>query len=91
MKSRPVVAGLDAFLSGIDRERFVDVLPVLRRAFGHLGATERRYLLENLIALRAAGRGEAGDTAKRLENDREAIRAMQGELAKAMDDLDDLL
>ncbi len=91
VKSRSVVAGLDAFLSGIDKARFVDVLPVLRRAFGHLGATERRYLLENLIALRAAGRGESVDTAKRLEDDREAIRSMQGELAKAMDDLDDLL
>ena len=49
VKSRHVVEALDAFLGGIAPERFRDTLPVLRRAFAGLGATERRYLLENVL------------------------------------------
>jgi hypothetical protein len=91
VKRRPVVAALDAFLAGIDPERFRDALPVLRRAFGGLGATERRYLLENVLAARRIGDKAKAAQAVLLEKDKETLKAMSPDLSKAMDDLDDLL
>ncbi|HET8772703.1 MAG TPA: DUF5682 family protein [Thermoanaerobaculia bacterium] len=91
VKSRPIVAALDAFLNAIDRDRFRDALPVLRRAFAHLGATERRYLVENIVALRKLG-GSAGTVAQVIAaKDREKLESLSDDIAKAMDDLDDLL
>jgi hypothetical protein len=91
VKSRAVVGALDAFLQGIDRERFRDTLPVLRRAFGALGATERRYLLENVLGARKIGDKARAAQAVLLEKDKDKLKAMSEDLAKAMDDLDDLL
>jgi hypothetical protein len=90
VKTRAIVAALDGFLQGIPADRFRDVLPVLRRAFSSLGATERRYLLENLLAARSIGDAH---TAKQLiaNKDVETLKSMSDEIAKAMDDLDDLL
>jgi hypothetical protein len=91
VKSRPVVAALDAFLVGIDRDRFKDTLPLLRRAFGALGATERRYLLENLLAIRKIG-AHAKEAAQVLAaKDVEQLKEINEDLGKVMDDLDDLL
>ena len=91
VKSRAVVTALDAFLARIDKARFRDALPVLRRAFVTLGATERRYLLENVLSVqRATERAKAGESVL-AERDRDKLRAMSGDLAKAMEDLDDLL
>jgi len=91
VKSRPIVKALDVFLNGIDKERFRDTLPVLRRGFGSLGPTERRYLLENLVALRGIG-GQAKEAAAVIaERDKEKLAAMSDDIAKALDDLDDLL
>lgn len=91
VKSRPVVAALDAFLTSIEGERFRDALPVLRRAFSALGPTERRYLLENLLALRNIGEKAREAQAILLEKDKEKLKAMSTDLSKAMDNLDDLL
>ena len=91
MKSRPVVAALDAYLIGIDKDRFRDLLPVLRRAFALLGPTERRYLLENVIGVRSIGETSREATALLLEKDKDKLKAMNADLAKAMDDMDDLL
>ena len=91
VKSRPVVAALDGFLSAIDTERFRDTLPVLRRAFGVLGPTERRYLLENVLAVRHIGdKARAAQTLLK-EKDRDKLQAMSADLARDLDDLDDLL
>ena len=91
VKSKPVVQALDAFLVGIEKDRFRDALPVLRRAFSPLGATERRYLVENLVALRKLG-GHAREAAAVVAaRDKEKLAAMSEDIAKAMDDLDDLL
>jgi hypothetical protein len=91
VKSRPIVAALDEFLMRIDRERFRDALPVLRRAFSSLGATERRYLIDNLLALRNLG--AAGTRAGEIlaSRDKERIAAISEDIAAAMDELDDLL
>ena len=91
VKSRPVVAALDAYLVAIDKERFRDVLPVLRRAFSALGATERRYLLENVLGARKIGEKtrEASDIL--FEKDKERLKAMNADLPSLLDDLDDLL
>ncbi|WP_438016307.1 DUF5682 family protein [Sorangium sp. So ce315] len=91
VKSRPVVEALDAFLRGIAPERFRDTLPVLRRAFAGLGATERRYLLENVLATRKLGDKARAAQAVLLEKDRERLREMSEDLSQAMDDLDELL
>jgi hypothetical protein len=91
VKSKPVVQALDAFLCAIDPERFRDSLPVLRRAFSGLGATERRYLVENLIGLRKL-HSQTGVVAQVLQaKDKEQIAQISEDLSKAMDDLDDLL
>ncbi|HZN91631.1 MAG TPA: DUF5682 family protein, partial [Myxococcales bacterium] len=91
VKNRQVVAALDAFLTGIETDRFKDSLPSLRRAFGSLGATERRYLLENLLALRKLS-GKAREVQQVIaEKDKEKLKAMSDEMSKVMDDLDDLL
>lgn len=91
VKSRPIVAALDAFLVGIEAERFRDALPMLRRAFSAIGATERRYLVDNLLSLRSLG--AAADQAAQViaAEDREKLAAISEDLADAMDDLDDLL
>lgn len=91
VKSRAVVAALDAFLCGLDIERFKNSLPALRRALGPLGATERRYLLENLVALRNLGQSAQAARAIVVEKDKQKLKDMNKDLGKVMDDLDDLL
>lgn len=81
-RSRPVVAELDRFLAGLDRERFPELLPVLRRAFSTVGATERRYLLENVLQLRKV---------EDLLAAKVVVEAPVGELDGLLDDLDELL
>ncbi|NUP08879.1 MAG: hypothetical protein HOW73_22760 [Polyangiaceae bacterium] len=91
VRSRPVVAALDAFLLAIEKDRFRDALPVLRRAFASLGATERRYLVEQIVRLRRLA-DHAQEAARVLnEQDAERLRAMNEDVARAMEELDDLL
>jgi hypothetical protein len=90
VKSRAVVATLDQFLSSVPASRFVDVVPLLRRAFAPLGPTERRYLLENLVMARGlADRARAAQVVV-TERDRARLKEMSAELAAALDDLGDL-
>jgi hypothetical protein len=91
VKSQPIVAALDTFLAGLDASRFRDTLPLVRRAFSSLQAPERRYLLENVLAVRRIGDKRRAAQAVLLEKDREKLAAMSADLSKAMDDLDDLL
>jgi hypothetical protein len=91
VKSRPVVRALDGFLVGIAADRFRDALPILRRAFGGLGQTERRYLLENIVLLRSLGDQAGAVKAVVEEKDKEKLKEMSDDLKQAMDDLDDLL
>lgn len=86
-----IVAALDAFLAGIDKDRFRDTLPLLRRAFGSLGASARRNLLERVIGQRKIGEKAKAAAAILTEKDKDKLKAMSADLAKAMDDLDDLL
>lgn len=91
VKSKPVVETLDRWLVGLEKQSFRDTMPLLRRAFGPLGATERRYLLENVLALRKIG-DKAAEASRVLgEKDKEKLAAVSEDIAKAMDDLDDLL
>jgi hypothetical protein len=91
VKSREVVKALDDFLTSVDAERFRQTLPVLRRALGMLGSTERRYLMENVVAARQLR--DKGQAVKAVleEKDKEKLKDMSAELGKALDDLDDLL
>ena len=89
VRSRAVVAALDAYLVGLDVDRFREALPVLRRAFSVLGTSERRYLAENLIALRKVNADEA--TRVLRQGDAATLRSMNEELSTLMDDLGDLL
>ncbi|HVV85822.1 MAG TPA: DUF5682 family protein [Kofleriaceae bacterium] len=91
VRNRAIVAALDGFLQAVDADHFRDVVPLLRRAFAVLGATERRYLLEHLLAVRKLG-GEARAAAQVLAaRDVDALAEMRADLASVMDDLDDLL
>jgi hypothetical protein len=91
VKNRAVVEALDGFIQSIDPERFRNLLPTLRRAFADLGATERRYLLENVLAVRKiAGHAQ---TAQQVlgEKDKQKLKEMTGDLSGMLDELDDLL
>jgi Family of unknown function (DUF5682) len=91
VRNRAIVAALDGFVQSVAAGRFRDVVPVLRRAFASLGATERRYLLDNLLAIRKIGE-HARDAAQVLATkDVDKLKAMSADITKAMDDLDDLL
>jgi hypothetical protein len=89
VKNRAIVAALDSFIGALAPEQFRAALPALRRALSLLGASERRFLVENLVALRG---GSAAD-AKAVLNapDKQSLAELGGSIAKALDDLDDLL
>jgi len=91
VKSRPVVAALDAYLNAIPPDGFSDLLPTLRRAFAELGATERRYLLENVVAIRGLADQARAAAQVIAETDKQKLAALDADLAAALDDLDDLL
>jgi hypothetical protein len=91
VKSREVVKALDDFLTSVDAERFRQTLPVLRRALGMLGSTERRYLMENVVAARQLRDKAQAVKSVLEEKDKEKLKDMSAELGKALDDLDDLL
>lgn len=91
VKNRAVVEALDSFIQAIDADRFRNILPTLRRALAVLGSTERRYLLENILAIRKLT-GSARSAQQILnETDKQKLKAMTGDLSKAIDELDDLL
>lgn len=88
VKNRTIVAALDAFISGLDAEQFRAALPALRRALAVLGSSERRFLIENLMALRG---GAPDMKAVVAAPDKAALKELGGSIASALDDLDDLL
>jgi hypothetical protein len=91
VKNRAVVGALDQFVQGIAKDHFRDVVPLLRRAFSGLGATERRYLLENLLATRKIGASANAAAQVLAARDVAKLEEMSADIAAAMDDLDDLL
>ncbi len=90
LKNREIVAALSDFLSALEPEHFRDALPALRRAFALLGASERRFLTEHLVALHAAAAPAAG-AAVISAADSAALADLGDALGDALDDLDDLL
>jgi hypothetical protein len=90
LKNRDIVAALSAFLSGLSADAFRDTLPALRRAFSVLGSSERRFLLEHLIALHgAAAKAESAQVL--TAPDKAALTDLGKTLGDALDDLNDLL
>jgi len=90
LKNREIVAALSAFLAGLGGNAFRDALPALRRAFAVLGASERRFLLEHLVALHG-GAAKAESAQVLTAPDKAALSDLGKTLGKALDDLDDLL
>lgn len=90
LKNRDIVAALSSFLAGLSGEAFRDTLPALRRAFAVLGASERRFLLEHLVALHG-GTAKAESAQVLTVTDKSALTELGATLGKALDDLDDLL
>lgn len=91
VRNRDLVRLLDAFLASLVGVTFRQELPVLRRAFARLGATERRYLLENVVALRALQGAESEVKAVLSADEAETLEALDAEVGEALDDLDELL
>lgn len=89
-RSDPVVQAIDTFLLALDPEVFRDALPVLRRAFGQLGPTERRYLHETLMRVRKIGAAGAEVKAVLDAADKARLAELDTELSSVMDDLEDL-
>ncbi len=90
LKNREIVAALSAFLAGLGADAFRDALPALRRAFAVLGASERRFLLEHLIALHGAST-KAESAQVLTAPDKAALSDLGKTLGDALNDLDDLL
>jgi hypothetical protein len=66
-------AALDAWLSGLTRESFVEHLPLVRRAFADFSTSERRAMGERVKQLSGApARGGAKAVAEELEAERVA-------------------
>lgn len=84
-----IVEKLNEFMSSLNPEDFMNALPMLRRAFTQLGATERRYLIENLLKLTGAPVTESLTILK--EKDKAKLKTVSKEMSKIMKDLDDLL
>ncbi|PWU17121.1 MAG: hypothetical protein C5B50_11850 [Verrucomicrobia bacterium] len=90
LKNRDIVAALSAFLSGLGADAFRDTLPALRRAFSVLGSSERRFLLEHLLALH--GSTAKAETAQVLTApDKATLSDLGKTLSDALEDLNDLL
>ena len=89
VKNRSIVAALDRFMGALSPDQFRAALPALRRALSGLGASERRFLVENLLALRGGAQPDA--RAALSAPDRASLAELGGSIAKALDDLDDLL
>ena len=90
LKNRDIVAALSAFLAGLGVDAFRETLPALRRAFAVLGSSERRFLLEHLVALH--GSSAKGESAQVLTApDKAALTDLGKTLGDALDDLNDLL
>jgi hypothetical protein len=90
LKNREIVAALSAFLAGLAADAFRDALPALRRAFSVLGSSERRFLLEHLIALHGST-AKAQSAQVLTAPDKAALSDLGKTLADALDDLNDLL
>jgi hypothetical protein len=90
LKNREIVAALSAFLAGLGADAFREALPALRRAFAVLGSSERRFLLEHLIALHGAT-AKAESAQVLTAPDKAALTDLGKTLGQALDDLDDLL
>jgi hypothetical protein len=89
VRSRAVVAALDAYLVTLPADHFREALPILRRAFSVLGPSERRYLAENVILLRKLD--ASGTAAVLRQGNADTLKQMSEELGKVMDDLGALL
>lgn len=90
LKNRQIVAALSAFLAGLTPDVFRETLPALRRAFSVLGSSERRFLLENLVALHGStARAESAQVL--TAPDKAALSDLGKSLGDALDDLNDLL
>jgi len=90
LKNRDIVTALSAFLAGLAAETFRDALPALRRAFAVLGSSERRFLLEHLVALHGAT-AKAESAQVLTAPDKAALADLGKTLGDALDDLNDLL
>jgi hypothetical protein len=60
---RPLLAVLDAWVTGLDDDEFLAVLPVLRRAFGDFSAAERSNIADQLRHLAGGPAPAATDDA----------------------------
>jgi len=91
VQSRVTVETLDAWLTSVDPEAFRNILPLLRRAFGSLGAVERRWLLETLVTARGLGAQAKAAMTVITTQDEAKLAEVSEDLDAALGDLDDLL
>jgi hypothetical protein len=66
---------LDEWLGGLDNETFVELLPLLRRAFADFEAAERRAMGEKVKHLRSAGAPTAAAAGRLAEEEVDRGRA----------------
>ncbi len=86
LRNQPVVGWLNDYLQAVPAERFVAVLPVLRRAFADLAPAETDYFLATLARILGL-EGEQAKAGSRPPVDAEEIKAIDEELGGLLDDL----
>ncbi|MFF5231140.1 DUF5682 family protein [Dactylosporangium sp. NPDC000521] len=68
-----LLALVDAWLTGIPADAFVEVLPLLRRTFSGYPAPQRRMIGERAAHIGTGGRPRSGDPDDRVDPDRGAL------------------
>jgi hypothetical protein len=91
VQSRLVVETLDAWVTAVEPDAFRNILPLLRRAFGSLGAVERRWFLETLVTARGLGAKAQAAMTVITTQDEAKLAEVSEDLDAALGDLDDLL
>lgn len=91
VQSRVVVQTLDAWVTAVEPDAFRNILPLLRRAFGALGAVERRWFLETLVSARGLGAQAKAAMTVITTQDEAKLAEVSEDLDAALGDLDDLL
>jgi hypothetical protein len=86
LRNQAVVAWLDDYLQRVPADRFIAVLPVLRRAFADLSPTETDYLLATLSRLLELEPEQARASA-RSQVTEEELAAIDDELGDLLDGL----
>jgi hypothetical protein len=84
VRNRSLIAAVTEFLDGLDLDRLIPLLPVLRRTLGNLSPAERAYLSETLCTVLGLTSKDPGELTL-SDEELERVRAADTEVAAVLD------